>query len=116
MAKITQQPFKGISRTVSKPFEKIHLDLIGPIDPQSRERPSYLAGFPLVKKDDTCEVLISLLENECKRLGYYPTWVCSDGGGEYFGGRLVGFLASKNILGLKGLIALSLNQCELLSI
>ncbi|KNZ61785.1 hypothetical protein VP01_1358g6 [Puccinia sorghi] len=98
MAKITKQPFKGVSRTASKPFEKIHLDLIGPIDPQSRERhryiltvvdnySGYLAGFPLVKKDDTCEVLINLLENEYKRLGYYPTWVCSDGGGEFVGGR-----------------------------
>ncbi|KNZ53814.1 uncharacterized protein VP01_3129g2 [Puccinia sorghi] len=99
MVKITKQPFKGISQTASKPFEKIHLDLIGPIDPKSRERhryiltvvdnfSGYLAGFPLVKKDDTCEALISLLKNECKRLGYYPTWVCSDGGGEFVGGRL----------------------------
>ncbi|KNZ56794.1 hypothetical protein VP01_2316g3 [Puccinia sorghi] len=57
MAKITKKPFKGISQTASKPFEKIHLDLIGPIDPQSREChryiltvvdnfSGYLAGFP----------------------------------------------------------------------
>ncbi|KNZ46945.1 hypothetical protein VP01_680g6 [Puccinia sorghi] len=98
LAKITKQPFKGISTTATKPFEKIHLDLIGPIDPESRDRcryiltvvdnfTGYLAGFPLSKKDDTSDVLISLLENENKRLGYFPTWVCSDGGGEFVGNR-----------------------------
>ncbi|KNZ53473.1 hypothetical protein VP01_322g3 [Puccinia sorghi] len=108
LAKITKKPFKGISTSASKPFEKIHLDLIGPIDPQSKENhrfiltlvdnyTGYLAGFPLVKKDDTCDVLINLLENENKRLGYFPSWICSDGGGEFVGNRLVGFLGSKNI-------------------
>ncbi|KNZ54277.1 hypothetical protein VP01_2990g2 [Puccinia sorghi] len=108
LAKITKQPFKGISTLASKPFERIHLDLIGPIDPQSQERhcyilsvvdnyTGYLAGFPLNNKDDTCDVLINLLENEKKRLGYFPTWVCSDGGGEFVNNRFVGFMASKNI-------------------
>ncbi|KNZ53007.1 hypothetical protein VP01_3372g2 [Puccinia sorghi] len=98
LAKITKKPFKGILTTAAKPFEKIHLDLIGPIDPQSNQHhryiltvvdnfTGYLAGFPLVKKDDTCDVLINLLENENKRLGYFPTWVCSNGGGEFTGGR-----------------------------
>ncbi|KNZ46002.1 hypothetical protein VP01_7630g2, partial [Puccinia sorghi] len=57
----------------------------------------YLAGFPLLRKDDTTDVLINLLENENKRLGYFPTWVCSDGGGEFIASRLVRFLGSKNI-------------------
>ncbi|KNZ48115.1 hypothetical protein VP01_58g8 [Puccinia sorghi] len=39
----------------------------------------------------------NLLENEYKRLGYCPTWVCSDGGGEFVGNRLVRFLGGKNI-------------------
>ena len=111
LAKITKQPFKGILATASKRFEKIHIDLIGPIDPQSRERhcyiltvvdnySGYLAGFPLVKKDDTCNVLINILENEQKRLGYFPTWVCSNGGGEFVRSSLVGFLTNKNIFRL----------------
>ncbi|KNZ53408.1 hypothetical protein VP01_3247g2 [Puccinia sorghi] len=98
LAKITKKPFKGISTTATKPFEKIHLDLIGPIDPTSRDHcryiltvvdnfTGYLAGFPLVNKDNTADVLITLLNNEHKRLGYYPTWVCSDGGGEFVGSR-----------------------------
>ncbi|KNZ51182.1 hypothetical protein VP01_4057g1 [Puccinia sorghi] len=67
-----------IPKTIS--FEKIHLDLIGPIDPQSQEQRrfiltlvdnymGYLAGFPLVKKDVTCDVLIKLLKNKQKRCG-----------------------------------------------
>ncbi|KNZ48109.1 hypothetical protein VP01_58g2 [Puccinia sorghi] len=64
LAKITKKPFKGISATAEKPFEKIHLDLIGPIDPKSKEGhryiltvvdnySGYLDGFPLKAKDDT---------------------------------------------------------------
>jgi hypothetical protein len=34
-AKITKSPFNGFSTLTSKPFECIHLDLIGPITPQS---------------------------------------------------------------------------------
>ncbi|KNZ51776.1 hypothetical protein VP01_3817g2 [Puccinia sorghi] len=105
LSKITKQPFKGISTSAAKPFEKIHLDLIGPIDPESRERhrfiltvvdnyTGYLAGFPLLKKDDTTDVLINLLEHENKRLGYYPNWVCSDGGGEFVNKR-----GEQNIVG-----------------
>ncbi|PLW32961.1 hypothetical protein PCASD_20100 [Puccinia coronata f. sp. avenae] len=50
----------------------------------------YLAGFPLVKKDDTTDVLINLLENEEKHLGYSLTLICSDGGGKFTGSRLSG--------------------------
>ncbi|KNZ59434.1 hypothetical protein VP01_1730g4 [Puccinia sorghi] len=100
VAKITKTPFKGISTLASKPFERIHLDLIGPINPQSKLRhhyiltvvdnfSGYLAGFPLVSKDQTAEVIINLLENEKVRLGYFPTCVASDGGGEFVGRRTV---------------------------
>ncbi|KNZ54267.1 hypothetical protein VP01_2994g3 [Puccinia sorghi] len=96
VAKITKSPFKGISTLASKPFERIHLDLIGPISPQSKLQhrfiltvvdnfSGYLAGFPLTSKDQTTDVLINLLENENKRLGYFPTYVASDGGGEFVG-------------------------------
>ncbi|KNZ60492.1 hypothetical protein VP01_1546g3 [Puccinia sorghi] len=98
MAKITKQPFKSESHLAEKPFERIHLDLIGPIRPESSLKhrfiltvvdnyTGYLAGFPLVHKDDTTDVLIQLLETENKRLGYFPSTICSDGGGEFVGNR-----------------------------
>jgi hypothetical protein len=57
----------------------------------------YLAGFPLVKKDNTAKVLINLLENKQRQLGYYPSCICLDEGGEFVGQRLVSFLGSKHI-------------------
>jgi hypothetical protein len=56
----------------------------------------YLAGFPLVEKDDTTDVLISLLKKEKKKLGYFPTMICSDGGGEFIRTRLVCYLDKAN--------------------
>jgi hypothetical protein len=69
MAKFTKQPFKIESKTVDKPFNRIHLDLIGPIKPKPSLKHQfiltvvgnhlgYLAGFPLVHKDDTTDFLI----------------------------------------------------------
>ncbi|KNZ52677.1 hypothetical protein VP01_3485g1, partial [Puccinia sorghi] len=90
LAKITKQPFKEQSSTVSKPFKRLDLDLIGPINPESslkncyiltvvNNHTGYLAGFPLVHKDNTVDALINLLEFEHQRRGYYPTTICSDG-------------------------------------
>ncbi|KNZ57551.1 hypothetical protein VP01_2129g6 [Puccinia sorghi] len=91
VSKLTKQQFSQSSEVVSKPFERIHLDLIGPINPESSLKHryiltvvdnhlGYLAGFPLVHKDDTTNILIKLIETEQNRWGYYPTLVCSDGG------------------------------------
>ncbi|KNZ52979.1 hypothetical protein VP01_337g6 [Puccinia sorghi] len=96
LAKITKQPFKERSKTVSKPFEQLHLDLVGPINPEStlkhryiitvvENHSGYLAGFPLVNKDDTTDTLIALLESEHWKHGYFPTTICSEGGGEFIG-------------------------------
>ncbi|KNZ57847.1 hypothetical protein VP01_2059g2 [Puccinia sorghi] len=76
---------------VKKPWERIHLDLIGPIKTQS------LAGFLLVCKNDTADIPINLLENENRRLGYFPNQICLDGGGEFLGTRLVQFLKRNHI-------------------
>ncbi|KNZ46157.1 hypothetical protein VP01_7500g1, partial [Puccinia sorghi] len=75
LAKITKQPFKAISQLASKPFERLHMDLIGPIKPESSlkhnyiltmvdNHSGYLAGFPLVHKSKTMEAIIDLLEAE----------------------------------------------------
>ncbi|KNZ51685.1 hypothetical protein VP01_3861g3 [Puccinia sorghi] len=103
LAKITKQPFKERSTTVLKPFERLHLDLVGPVNPESslkhqyfltvvNNHSGYLARLPLVHKNDTTDALItSLLESEHKMQGYYPTTICSDGGGEFVGNRLAKF-------------------------
>ncbi|KNZ56259.1 hypothetical protein VP01_244g1, partial [Puccinia sorghi] len=57
LSKITKQPFKRTSKLSSKPFDRIHLDLIGPIKSKSSLKHNfiltlvdnytgYLAGFP----------------------------------------------------------------------
>ncbi|POW20412.1 hypothetical protein PSHT_03592 [Puccinia striiformis] len=108
LSKISKQSFKAESQSVSKVFERIHLDIIGPITPESKIKTrfiltlvdnysGYLAGFPLAKKDDTTDVLINLLETEKKRIGYLPSLICSDGGGEFIGNRLVSYLDKNHI-------------------
>ncbi|KNZ60513.1 hypothetical protein VP01_1542g2, partial [Puccinia sorghi] len=98
VSKISKKPFKLSSQTVNKPWERIQLDLIGPIKPQSLGQhkcilsvtdnaTGYLAGFPLAHKSDTADTLIKIPENEKKRMGYYPNQICSDGGGEFVGTR-----------------------------
>ncbi|KNZ45301.1 hypothetical protein VP01_827g3 [Puccinia sorghi] len=108
LAKITKQPFKAVSQLASKPFERLHMDLIGPIKPESSlkhnyiltvvdNHSGYLAGFPLVHKSDTTDAIIDLLEAEKSRRGYYPALIFSDGGGEFMGHRLVQYLANNHI-------------------
>ncbi|KNZ54495.1 hypothetical protein VP01_2932g7 [Puccinia sorghi] len=98
LSKITKQPFNLESERALKPFERLHLDLIGPIKPESSlkhrfaltvvdNHTGYLAAFPLVNKDDTTDVLINLIEAEKVKRGYYPSMICSDGGGEFIGHR-----------------------------
>ncbi|KNZ52358.1 hypothetical protein VP01_3604g1 [Puccinia sorghi] len=98
MSKITKKPFKLTSQKVKKPWERIHLDLIGPIKPQSLgqhkyilsvtdKTTGYLAGLPLVHKSNTTDVLIRLLENENRRIGYFSSQIGSDGGGQFIGTR-----------------------------
>ncbi|POW04228.1 hypothetical protein PSTT_10533 [Puccinia striiformis] len=64
LSKITKQPFKTDSELASKVFERIHLNIIGPITPEAKIKSrfiltlvdnysGYLTGFPLAKKDDT---------------------------------------------------------------
>ncbi|KNZ46553.1 hypothetical protein VP01_7173g1, partial [Puccinia sorghi] len=91
LSKITKQSFNLESHRASKVFERIHLDLIGPIIPQSKigsqfiltlvdNYSGYVAGFPIAHKDDTTD--ISDL---------------SDGGGEFTGSRLVAYLDKNHI-------------------
>ncbi|KNZ57193.1 hypothetical protein VP01_2216g1, partial [Puccinia sorghi] len=83
LLKITKQPFKERLETVSKPFERLHLDLFGPINPESSLKnqfiltvvdnySGYLAGFPITQKDETTDVLINLIKTEHSRQEAHP--------------------------------------------
>ncbi|KNZ59574.1 hypothetical protein VP01_1700g5 [Puccinia sorghi] len=108
LAKITKQSFKFESELAKKPFERLHLDIVGPIKPESifkhnyiltvvDNHSGYLAGFPLVHKSDTTDTLIDLLEAEKNHRGYYPSLICSDGGGEFTSNRLIDYLTKNHI-------------------
>ncbi|KNZ50283.1 hypothetical protein VP01_4508g2 [Puccinia sorghi] len=103
-----KQAYKIKSRPTSILFERIHSDLIGRINPQSRNKTKfiltffnnvfrYITGFPLFEKYSTPEVLINLLEGKKKWLGYLPNMICSDGGGEFSGNRLVNYMDANHI-------------------
>ena len=110
-SKITKSPFSATSTPYSKPLERIHLNLIGQITPQSKAGhryiltlvnnfSGYLAAFPLVSKDETPDVIISILETEYKRLNYYPLEIFSDKGTEFTNKTLTNFAKSKHIKSL----------------
>lgn len=78
-SKITKAPFSSVSTSPNKPLEQIHLDLIGPISPQSKSShhylltlvnncTGYLVAFPLKSKDKTPNTIINILETKYKRL------------------------------------------------
>lgn len=107
-SKITKSPFSAILTPSSKPLERIHLDLIGPIKPQSKAGhryiltlvnnfSGYLSAFPLLSKDKTPEVIINILKMEFKRLNYYTTEIFSDKGTEFTNKTLKDFAMSKHI-------------------
>lgn len=106
--KITRAPFSATSLPLSKPFKRIHLDLMGPITPQSKAGhryiltlvdncTGYLSAFPLTTKEETPDVIISILETEHKRLNYYPTEIFSNKGTEFTNDILKSFAKAKHI-------------------
>ncbi|KNZ53367.1 hypothetical protein VP01_3263g3 [Puccinia sorghi] len=72
VVKITKSSFKHRSSSASKPFEEIHLDLIGPISPMSYQH-----------HNDVFQSLTFAIDVEAKRLGYYPSVIHSDRGTEF---------------------------------
>jgi hypothetical protein len=94
VSKITKASFKAKHPPASKPFEEIHLDLIGPISPSSREghcyvltvvdsHTRYCSAIPIKAKSDVVEVLSDTIDLEAKRFGYYPSVLHSDRGTEF---------------------------------
>jgi hypothetical protein len=97
--KVTKASFKHRSTTASKPFEEIHLDLIGPISTMSHLKHKYIltivdantrfvAAIPLISKTDVYKTLTYAIDVEAKRLGYYPSILHSDRGTEFLNSNL----------------------------
>jgi transposase InsO family protein len=94
VVKITKASFKHRSSSASKPFEELHLDLIGPIEPMSYKKHKYIltivdadtqycAAIPITTKGETFNHLTRAIDVEAKRLGYYPSILHSDQGTEF---------------------------------
>lgn len=98
-AKITRKPFSLQQTTAWRCFDRIHLDLIGPINPTAKggfkyilnlvdSHSGYLACFPLKAKSNSADTIIFVIENQHQRTNCYPTEVCSDGGGKFVNSKL----------------------------
>lgn len=107
-SKITKEPFKVTASRASKVLQRLHMDLIGPIDPISWSGhkyiltivdnfSGYLTGIPFKSKDKTAEVIIKLLSHEKARRGRLPEMVCSDGGREFTSTKLRKFPVENHI-------------------
>ncbi|KNZ64407.1 hypothetical protein VP01_10325g1, partial [Puccinia sorghi] len=94
LGKITKASFKSKHQRAKRPFEELHLDLIGPITPISREGDKYIltvvdsntrycSAIPINKKSDVVKILSTIIKYEAKRFGYHPSVLHSDRGGEF---------------------------------
>ena len=99
MVKITKVSFKTKFSSARKPFEEIHLDLIGPITPILHQKhwiiltivdsySCYVSAIPLCSKVDVLSVLNCLVDIESKRIGYHPSVFHSDWGTEFTKSKL----------------------------
>ncbi|KNZ51955.1 hypothetical protein VP01_374g3 [Puccinia sorghi] len=82
VSKITRASFKHRSSRASKPFEELHLDLIGPIGPLSIKKHKFIltivdgntrfcSAIPLQGKSDVFQNLTYLVDTEAKRFGTF---------------------------------------------
>jgi transposase InsO family protein len=105
VGKVTRASFSSVHQTASRPFEEIHLDLIGPIWPASKEGHRYIltivdsstrfcATVPIKLKSDVAATISFLVDVEAKQFGYYPTTIHSDRGSEFLNSTLKAFCAS----------------------
>lgn len=107
-AKITQAPFKHHQEIALSCCEKIHLNLIGPINQTSKggfqyvltlinSHSGYLAGFPLRSKSNTADVLIFVIENQHQKTNIYPKDIVSDGIGKFVNHKLQNYNKNHHI-------------------
>ncbi|KNZ56661.1 hypothetical protein VP01_2351g3, partial [Puccinia sorghi] len=91
LGKITKASFKSKHQRAKIPFEELHLDLIGPITPISREGDKYIltvvdsntcycSAIPINKKSNVVKNLSTIIDYEAKIFGYHPSVLHSDRG------------------------------------
>lgn len=108
VVKITKASFNHRRSHATRPFEEIHLDLIGPITPVSINKHRYIltvvdsntrycSAIPLVSKSDVFQTISHLLDIEAKRIGYYPSIIHSDRGTEFTNSQLQDY-CKKNVI------------------
>ncbi|KNZ48831.1 hypothetical protein VP01_5389g1, partial [Puccinia sorghi] len=84
VSKITRASYKHRSSRASKPFEELHLDLIGPISTVSYQGHRYIltivdantrfcSAIPIKAKSDVFSILTFAVDSEAKRFGNYPS-------------------------------------------
>ncbi|KNZ57666.1 hypothetical protein VP01_2104g6 [Puccinia sorghi] len=94
VSKITKASFKSVHKPASRPFEELHMDIIGPIWPSSYQGHRYIltivdsctrfcAAIPIKLKSEVADTVSYLIDVEAKRFGYYPTTLHSDRGSEF---------------------------------
>ncbi|KNZ50963.1 hypothetical protein VP01_4151g3 [Puccinia sorghi] len=100
VAKVTRASYKSEHAAASKPFEEIHLDLIGPIWPASNFGHRYIltlvdsctrfcATIPIKSKSEVMVTFPFLIDVEAKRFGYHPSTIHSDRGSEFINSSLM---------------------------
>ncbi|PLW49458.1 hypothetical protein PCASD_01967 [Puccinia coronata f. sp. avenae] len=111
VSKITRASFKSKHARASKPFEELHMDLIGPIWPRSSEGHRYIltivdscsrycAGIPLKHKSDAPKAIAYAVNLEAKRFDYFPTTIHSDRGTEFVNNAMKKF-CEKHLIKLR---------------
>ncbi|KNZ50473.1 hypothetical protein VP01_4403g1 [Puccinia sorghi] len=86
VAKVTKNSFHTRHSRASKPFKQIHMDLVGPIFPSSREGHCYFLT-----------VVDSSVSLKARRKGYFPTVIHSDRGTKFINSYLMD-LCNKNLI------------------
>lgn len=97
---VTRGSFHSGHSKAAKPFEEIHLEIVGPITTASRQGHRYFltivdsctrvcSAICLKNKSDVGESLTQALNLEARRIGYYPTVIHSDRSAEFINNYLL---------------------------
>ncbi|KNZ48432.1 hypothetical protein VP01_567g11 [Puccinia sorghi] len=102
VSKITHGSFHTRHSRATKPFEELHIDLVGPILPISREGFKYFltivdsctwycSAIPVKDKSNVAEMIAQAIGLKAKHFGYFPSVIHSDRGTEFINSHLLEF-------------------------
>ncbi|KNZ46345.1 hypothetical protein VP01_7342g1, partial [Puccinia sorghi] len=105
VSQITRGSFNSKHHQASKIFEEVHLDLVGPIWPSSREGHRYILTFvdshsrlcSAISLGHTSDQLTYMLDIEAKRIGYYPSVIHSNQGTEFTNRKIFSYCKEHQI-------------------